>query len=379
MSVRLAIGEAELETLNVAGFCRDHGISRRWFYEIRRRFEAEGFEGLAPRSRAPLRVANRTPMVVEDVIVAVRKELEDLGLDAGAGTIRWHLEQRAVDRLPSEATIWRILTRRGFITPAPSKRPPRSPIRFAAERANECWQIDATHWMVGDGTGIEIINVVDDCTRVCVASRAVAGAVTGVDAWETLLSAAHRWGLPGRVLSDNGAPFTSKLFVDNLAAVGIRQGHSRPYHPQTCGKVERFHQTLKLHLRALVPDTLADLNVVLDEFRDRYNHLRPHRALGRVTPAQRFADTPKAGPDSTPVTAATSIHTNTVDRQGRVEIPGPYSISIGNRYTGATAITVRTGTRAHVFVDHRLARQLTLDLTKRPQPLHPQPGRPTSP
>ena len=379
MSLRRAIAGAELESLNVAAFCRDHGISRRWFYEIRRRFQLEGEVGLEPRSRAPRRVANRTPVAVEELIVSLRKELQDVGLDAGAGTIRWHLEQRGVGQVPSEATIWRILSRRGFIIPTPSKRPPRSLVRFAAERANECWQIDATHWRVGDGTAVEIINVIDDCTRVCVAARAVTGAVTGVTAWETLLLGARRWGLPARVLSDNGAAFTSKLFVDNLAAVGISQGHARPYHPQTCGKVERFHQTVKQHLRALPPDTLDELNTVLDEFTVRYNQQRPHRALGRTTPARRFATTPKAGPDSTPITAPTSIHTNTVDGQGRVEIPGPYSISIGNRYAGAQAVTIRTGNRSHVFVDHQLVRELTIDPTRRSQPLHPRPGRPTNP
>ena len=117
MRVRRALADADVSTFNVAAFCRLHGISRDRFYVIRRRYQAEGEAGLEPRSRAPSRVANRTPDDVEDLIVEIRKELGEAGLDAGAATIGWHLQRRGIAAVPSVSTIWRILTRRWFITP----------------------------------------------------------------------------------------------------------------------------------------------------------------------------------------------------------------------------------------------------------------------
>ena len=133
MSVRRAIVEVDASTVNVSEFCRLHGVSRWTFYEVRARHAAEGEAALEPRSRAPLRVANRTGADVEDLVVAARKRLADDGLDCGAATIRFHLLAAGV-RSPSESTVWRILTRRGFVTPEPRKRP-RPPVRrFAADR-----------------------------------------------------------------------------------------------------------------------------------------------------------------------------------------------------------------------------------------------------
>ena len=151
MGVRRLIVEVELDGLNVTRFCREHGISTWFFYQLRKRYAAEGEAGLAPRSRAPKTVANRTPDWVEDLVVDLRKELDDGGLDAGPATIRFHLASRLGSgvSVPSEATIWRILTRRGFITPQPNKAPHHAYRTFAAAWANECWQLDD----IGLGTG----------------------------------------------------------------------------------------------------------------------------------------------------------------------------------------------------------------------------------
>ena len=146
----------------------------------------------------------------------------------------FELAKRQVDPLPSESTIWRVLRRRGFITPEPSKAPKRTQRRFAAERANECWQNDDTHWQLADSSPVKIINVLDDCTRVLTASRAVRNCTAGA-VFETFASGAREWGWPERVLSDNAKAHHS--LHDAFAALGIRTGHPRPYHPQTCGKV----------------------------------------------------------------------------------------------------------------------------------------------
>ena len=379
VSVRRAIAEADVSTLNVAAFCRLHQISRDRFYVIRRRYEQEGEAGLEPRSRAAYRVANRTPDDVEDLIVELRKELTEAGLDAGAATIGWHLERRGVDDPPSTATIWRILSRRGLITPDPKKRPKRTWRSFTADYGNECWQIDTTHWILGDDTEVAVIDIVDDCTRVCIASVAIDHTPTGVDAWEAVVIGAQQWGFPAAVLSDNGAEFTAKAFSDNLDVLGIRIGHSRPYHPQTCGKVERFHQTLKRFLAAQPdPATIDELQHHIDRFLVIYNQQRPHRSLNRRIPADVFTDTPTIGPATTPISQPTRIHHNTVDRNGTVEIPGPYAITVGNRYAGATATTIRTGNHTHVFINHQLVRELAINPNQRRQPLHNRPGKPTT-
>ncbi|MFV1971956.1 MAG: integrase core domain-containing protein [Acidimicrobiia bacterium] len=377
MSLRLAIAQMDVTEVNVAAFCRDHQISRDRFYTIRRRYEAEGEAGLVPRSRAPNTVANKTSSVVEDLIVLKRKELDDDGFDAGAETIRWHLDEAGVDA-PTVSTIWRILTRRGFIVPEPKKAPNKRWRRFVADFVNEMWQTDATHTELADGTEVDIVNILDDHSRVCARSHAVDGSTTGPDAWDAFVVAVETYGIPAWLLSDNGAPFTSKLFTANLEAIEVNTTNSRPYHPQTCGKVERFHQTLKKWLAARdKPDTVEELQVLLDVFVDIYNTKRPHRAIGRRTPIDVFNTAPKTGPDAFSILDETTVHHNKVDRVGRVEIPGPASITVGAAYTGKTATTIRTGNNAHVFIDNKLARKLTIDPTRRSQPLYQRSGRPT--
>jgi transposase InsO family protein len=376
MNLRRTIAEADLSTLNVAAFCRDHGISRDRFYAIRRRYTAEGPAGLEPRSRAPRRVANRTDPEMEDLVVGLRKELVDFGADAGAATISFKLARLlpAGTPAPSEATIWRILTRRGFIVPDPQKAPKGAGRSFAAERANECWQIDDTEWLLGDGTAVKIINVIDDCTRLCTASRVVTRC-TGDAALQTMAIAASRWGWPERFLSDNAKAYRLVL-GPTLGELGIAAGHSRPYHPQTCGKVERFHQTLQRFLDAQPPAASIDeLQAQLDRFCDYYNHHRPHRSLGREIPARVWARTPKSGPTAHPITEPPTVSINTV-RNGAVQPSRRLVIAVGAAHDNMTATTVRSADRVHVFIEGRLVRALTIDPTKRRQPLYDRPGRP---
>lgn len=376
MGVRRLIVEVDLEGLNVTRFCREHGISTWFFYQLRKRYAAEGEAGLVPRSRAPKTVANRTPGWVEDAIVVLRKELDDGGLDAGPATIRFHLPDRlgAGVAVPSEATIWRILTRRGFITPQPNKAPKHAYRTFAAERANECWQIDDIDWELADGTSGNIITLIDDCTRFCPGLLAVE-AVNGETAFEGFSAAAENHGWPERFLSDNAKEYKHTL-AEAVGALGVDHRHGRPYHPQTQGKVERFHQTLQKWLAAQPrAATLTELQTQLDTFCDIYNHQRPHRAIGRQTPASVYARTPRTGPADRPIGTPTSIHHITV-HQGVCYIAQRYSISIGAAYSGQQATIIITGLSCHIFVAARLVRHLQLDPTRRRQPLYDRPGRP---
>ena len=372
MTIRRLVVEIDPSTVNVTAFCRGHGISTWFFWDLRRRFAAEGESALTPKSRAANKVANRCRVDLEDLIVAKRKELDDAGLDSGPGTIAFHL--RDVDGLPSNATIWRVLKRRGFITDDPSKAPKTKGRSFSSERANDCWQIDDTTWQLANGREVKIINVLDDCSRTLVASVAVTSC-TAAAAFNAFALAAAEWGWPARFLSDNANAFRHGL-ADALAALGITAGHSRPYHPQTNGKVERFHQTLKKRLSTRPTPSLTALQAELDTFRRIYNHERPHDSLGKQFPAQVWAATPKSGPARHPLTAKTRIHT-TVVSSGQAWAGPKLTITIGAAYNNRTATTVVTGTTAHVFIDAKLIRHLTINPNRRTQPLHDRPGRPT--
>lgn len=375
MSVRRLIAEADVSSLNVSRFCRDHGIGRDAFYAVRRRFEAEGEAGLVSRSRAPNRVANRTPGEVEELMIELRKQLDEIGADAGPATIHCWLGRRLDPELvPSVSTIWRVLSRRGFIVADPSKSPGKRWRSFAAERANECWQIDSTHWILADNTDVDIINTVDDCSRTAIRSAAVARC-TLESAWDAVADGAARYGWPERMLSDNGTVF-GPTFAANLARIGVGIGHSRPYHPQTCGKVERFHQTQKKWLAAHDPATTVDeLQHVLDEFVDYYNTQRPHRSLDRRTPHDVWHTTPRSGPASQPLGQPTSVHHNRV--YDGVVWAGRYRITLGVAHNDQQATIILTGEHCHVFIDGRLVRELTINPNRANQPLHGRPGRPT--
>src|SRR5580700_10901633 len=154
----------------IAELAKAHGVHRSGLYKRLARYRAEGEAGLEVRSKRPKRSPTRIADLYEDEIVALRKELADGGWDAGAVTIHTHLSRRHA-KVPSVPTIWRVLRARGFVTPQPHKRPKSSLVRFVAEFPNECWQTDVTHVALADGTALEVMNVIDDHSRLCVASR----------------------------------------------------------------------------------------------------------------------------------------------------------------------------------------------------------------
>jgi transposase InsO family protein len=267
----LVITSVKLEGRSRSEVARDYKISRYWVQQLVRRYEAEGDVAFQPRSRRPHTNPRAVNLDLEDQIVRLRKNLSKKGLDAGAETIRTHLQTTGVDRLPSTSTIWRILTRRGFVTAQPKKRPKGAGKRFCAAMPNERWQADTTHWQLADGTGVEILNIIDDHSRLDLVAKARV-TTTGPDVLASFRAAFRRYGIPASVLTDNGAIFTGKprrggrvALEIELDLLGVRLHHSRPYHPQTCGKVERFHQTQKKWLAAQrAPTTLADLQRQLD-------------------------------------------------------------------------------------------------------------------
>jgi transposase InsO family protein len=375
MSIRRLIVEVDTAGLNVTEFCAQHGVSKWFFYQLRKRYAEEGEAGLEPRSRAPKRVANKTPGWVEDLIVGKRKELVDDGWDAGPGTIWDHLsESLGAGVVPSEGTIWRILTRRGFVTPEPKKAPKHAHLTITTERANECWQIDDTGWTLADGSTAKIIAILDDCTRVCPELKAVE-TVNGTAVFEAFVTGTVRYGWPARYLADNAKVYRITL-AEAVAVLGVDHRHGRPYHPQTQGKVERFQQTVQKWLRAQpLAGSLEELQTQLDTFRDIYDNQRRHRSIGRKTPASVFETTPKAGPADRPLGIPNRIHHNKVAANGNLTA-GPYVISVGAARAHQQATIIITGLACHVFIAGRLVRQLQLDPTRRFQAQYARPGRP---
>jgi transposase InsO family protein len=318
-----------VEKRSVREVAAAHGVSKTWLYELLARYREGGEAALQVRSRRPRHSPSQIPLELEEEIVEVRKEILDAGFEAGPVTILTHLERRHNDRGPcSVSTIWRVLSRRGFITPEPHKRPKSSYVRFQANLPNERWQTDMTHVTLRSGRVVEVVNVIDDHSRLCVASR-VFSVTTAGDVVATFYWAAARFGFPASVLSDNGRIFTASSGGDRgalateLARLGIVFKHSRPYHPQTCGKVERFHQTMKKHLgTGKAPRSIAELQARLDAFAAYYNEVRPHRALGRRTPSAAFEARVKAGPSGQPVRNAGEfrIRYDRVDNDGKVTL-----------------------------------------------------------
>jgi len=367
---RYVVDAVVLEGRSPTALARSHGISRTWVYELVKRFRAGGYEALEPRSRRPKRCPHQFGPEVEAIVVLLRGQLVAAGHDAGAATIAHHLA-RAGAPVPAVSTIWRILRRHGLITPEPHKRPRSSFIRFEAALPNELWQTDATHWALADGSPVEILNVIDDHSRLVVGSGAFE-TVKAADVVAVFADAAHAYGYPAALLSDNAAVFSGSsrkgkvLLETELERLGIGAKHSTPYHPQTCGKVERFHQSLKRFLVRQAPaQSLGHLQLQLDTFAAYYNQHRPHRALDGRTPLQAFNARLKAGPANASAPLHYRVRQDRVDTNGTVTLRYQSRlrhIAVGriNKHQPVRLLVAGAQVRV-VREDGSLLRELTID------------------
>jgi hypothetical protein len=253
-------------------------------------------------------------------------------------------------------------------------------MRFEAQLPNECWQADVTHWRLADGSQAEIVNVIDDHSRLAVASR-VFTSVTAPKVLKVFREAGARWGLPAALLSDNGCVFTTwhrggpNLMQAELLALGIDYRHSRPYHPQTCGKIERFHQTMKSYLaKQRAANSIAGLQAQVDRFVDYYNHVRPHSSCRQKPPLVAFEARDKARPSGPRihVGAGVRVRKDRIDRNGKVTLRHRtrlHHIGVGHAHTGKRVILLVDGLDVRVLSqDGELLRHLTLDPTRDYQP-----------
>ena len=352
---------------------REHPISRSWFYELLARYRRDGLAALEPKSHRPAACPHQVDQTVVDAILELRAELSAAGLDAGPQTILHHLTARFPSP-PSRVTVWRILKRQGLITPQPHKRPKASFVRFEAELPNELWQTDATEWHLADSSKVEILNLIDDHSRLCLASVALR-TVKAADAVEAFYSALTEYGPPARFLSDNAAVFSGRsrrgrvALESELDRLGIECVHSTPYHPQTCGKVERFHQTLKRFLTRQAPaESIVHLQLQLDAFRTIYNQQRPHRALDGRTPLQAFNSRLKASPSATHPQLDYRIRRDRLDAEGRVTLRylsrlRHFHVSYKHRRQDVVILVAGAHVRV-IAEDGALLRELTLDPTR---------------
>jgi len=375
---RYIVDAVVLEHRSPTQLARDHDISKRWIFKLLRRFKEGGYAALEPRSRRPKSCSHQVEAKVQKLIVKLRRELTEAGHDAGPETIHFHLST-SLAKVPSVATIWRILKRNGLITPQPHKRPRSSFIRFEAALPNETWQVDHTPWQLADGSPVEILNFLDDHSRLAVASNCFP-TVKAHDVVQAFHSASRTFGLPASLLSDNGAVFTGKsrrgkvLLELELERLGIVFKHSTPYHPQTCGKVERFHQTVKRFLRKQsAAGSLAELQFQLDTFRDYYNGKRPHRALHRQTPLAVFNSLIKAKPTMQPAPTDHRVRRDKIDSFGKVTLRylgRLRHIPVGTAHKNRRVNLLVAGLDVRVIAENgELIRALTLDPTRNYQPL----------
>jgi transposase InsO family protein len=375
---------------------RTYGVSQGWISRLMARYTTEGEAAFEARSRAPKTTPAATPPTTVDLVLRLRKQLDESGLDAGADTVGWHLHHHHKVTL-SRATINRILARAGQVTPDPSKRPKSSYIRFEAEQPNQTWQSDFTHYRLTrpdgrPGPDTEIITWLDDHSRYALHLSAHPR-ITGPVVLATFRETMAKHGIPVSTLTDNGMVYTvrfaggrggrTQLEVE-LRRLNIVQKNSRPNHPTTCGKVERFQQTLKKWLRAQPqqPRTITDLQALLDTFAAEYNHARPHRSLPhRATPATAYQARPKATPgaDRTGDTHDRVRH-DTISKAGTVtlRVAGRLRhLGIGRTHAGTNVILLVQD--LHVRVIHAATGELLRELTINPRRDYQPTGRPPGP
>jgi transposase InsO family protein len=398
MSKRRLVITAVLAGQSQSQVAATYGVSQGWLSRLMARYRDEGEAAFEQRSRAPHHSPGATPAPTVELILRLRKQLLEDGLDAGADTLGWHLTHRHATTV-SRATIHRILLRAGAVVADPSKRPKSSYLRFQADQPNETWQSDFTHYRLhnptsstGGGRDVEILSWLDDCSRYALSITAHPR-VTGPIVLATFRETAALHGLPASTLTDNGLVFTTRYsggkggrnhLEHELRERNIRQKNGQPNHPQTQGKVERFQQTLKNWLAAQHPQpaTLPELQALLNRFAELYNHHRPHRSLPyRATPAAVYSSLPKATP-STDRRADTHdrVRHDKIDKAGSVtlRVAGRLRhIGVGRTYARTDVLLLVQD--LHVTVVNATTGEILRDLTIDPRRDYQPTGRPPGP
>ena len=257
----------------------------------------------------------------------------------GGRKIRHRLQSAGVDRPPAASTITAVLRRNGLL--APERRMKRDWQRFEEAAPNGLWQMDFKGHIPLSKGRCHPLTVLDDHSRFCIRLAACANE-QGSTVRNQLLAAFQLYGLPERMLMDNGAPWGSSgqsqhtRFTAWLIRLGVTVSHGRPNHPQTQGKEERFHRTLKLEVlgRRPVWHDHAEMQTAFDTWRSEYNHERPHEALGLAAPASRYNPSPRQLPSTLPpVEYDADLEARRVKGNGSIKFKGRYFF-VGKAFAG---------------------------------------------
>jgi transposase InsO family protein len=351
----------------VSTFCAEHGISRKSFYELRKRAKVDGpAAALEPRSRRPRSSPSKLTEEIKAQAVQVRAALEASGLDHGPISVHDKMQAMGLHPVPSVASLARIFRQAGVARLEPKKKPRSAWRRFVYPAPNACWQLDATEYVLTGGRRCVIFQLIDDHSRYAVASH-VAWSETAAAAIAVFNKAVAAHGVPQRLLSDNGIALNPSRrghlgqLVVHVMGLGVQPITGKPYKPTTQGKNERFHQTLFRYLdKQPLAGTLAELQAQVDAFDHTYNTERPHQGLpGRVTPLQAWTTTAKA---EAPRPTAERFTRPPVIRPRPTPIPTP--LPAGTQVRKLNTAGVFTLNSVHYLVDGQRGLQRVLVITE---------------
>lgn len=289
------------ESGTMSKLCKNFDISRKTGYKWLGRYFREGDAGLEDRSRRPLYFPKKIDSKLEKTILKVREQHPAWG----ARKIKHYLEKAARCKLPAVSTVNAVLQRHGILNKEKSYRNKKVG-SFQREAPNDLWQMDFKGHVPARNGRCNPLTVLDDYSRYSILLQACADQ-RAETVKNSLVSAFRKYGLPRQILVDNGAPWGDDLYDRHtrltvwLMRLGVHVLHSRPRHPQTLGKDERFHRTLKAELLGLfVPWDLAECQRRFDQWRLIYNHQRPHEALQMQVPASRYQISDRLYPEKLP-------------------------------------------------------------------------------
>jgi putative transposase len=326
-------------------FCRRHGVSRAWFYKIRAAaLDAGPIKAMETDSTKPKTSPSQVASGTVELVLFTRESLKQAGYDHGPLSVASKLRRQGY-KAPSRATLARIFTRAGVVVPEPRKKPRSAYRRFVYPEPNGCWQIDSTEWLLANGRKVAIFQIVDDHSRLALASL-VASGETSEAAIRVVKTAIERHGVPQKFLSDNGSALNptrmgrTGALVEYLKSLGVQPITGKPYKPTTQGKNERFHRTLHLFLNKRPPAaTMGLLQSHIDVFDRYYNTEREHQSLPPgTTPIEAWNATAKAeqpqppAPEPTTASPRRSVR-RTANLKGEATVVGT-RFKLGKEYIG---------------------------------------------
>ena len=324
----------QVEGADMSALCRTFGISRKTGYKLISRYQQEGLAGLMDRSRKP-HLIHQTPPETENLVLSIRHQHSAWGGEK----IRQYLQNQGYDQLPTEKTIDRILKRHGLITAEESEKHTAWK-RFEHENPNDLWQMDFKGYFLAGSERCYPLTLLDDHSRFSLSIKACANQTTET-VKNQLIYLFRRYGMPKRMTMDNGTPwgYSGTQMHTKLTAwlirLGIYVSHSRPNHPQTQGKLERFHRTLKLELLSRFSfGNLDEAQEGFDWWQRIYNEERPHGALELAVPLQRYKKSERDYPEEPPaITYEDGLIIRKVQQKGYIFFKGKI-FRIGEAFYG---------------------------------------------